>query len=156
MKKLILVACILMCVLSCRERNNMFDIGSDDFFLPPPISAWICGAWYNNSGHIIGVRLQADCYEAFTSTVTMTHFLYNNSGNTELCRVDSTITGGTDQYYVDLFHTLVVGEYSVRVYFAEFPVAAYEFWIVEGNNGFIVENIDENGNSFPVQDILFR
>jgi hypothetical protein len=134
----------------------MFDVGGDDFMIPPSISAWICAGWYNYSGHLIGVRLQADCYESFSSTVTMTHFLYNNSGNTELCRVDSTIVGGTDIYYVDLFQTLTVGEYSVRVYFAEFPVGACAFRVIEGDNKFTLENIDENGNSFPVQDTLFR
>lgn len=156
MKKIILltITCIVI-MSSCRERNSMFDIGGDNFEPPPPIEwAWFSGAWYDYYGNLVGVRLEVEFFEAFTHPLTITHTLYRDTSMTALTDTAFTTRGGQLSYHVDLIHGLTVGEYNVRISFAEIYMYTAWFLVVDDAGKVIVLAYDESGTVSPIEGDL--
>jgi hypothetical protein len=135
----------------------MFDIGGDNFEPPPPIKwAWFSGAWYDYYGHLVGVRLEVEFFEAFSHPLTITHALYRDTSMSALTDTAFTTVGGQLAYHVDLIHGLTVGEYNVRISFAEIYMYTAWFLVYDDAGKMIVLAYDESGTECPVeQDLIW-
>ncbi|MDH4211307.1 MAG: hypothetical protein OEV79_07645 [candidate division WOR-3 bacterium] len=139
-----LILALLLLAIGCRERMNPYDPGGDDFMTPPPIysSRPVLG-WYNNSGYLIGVRMQVDFVEPFERSFEIMNVLYR--GTEELARDSIQVGSGMDSYVVDLIGDTVMdtGEYIVIYYWDEFSIGSCLFYI-EFRDGFhLIRNVSE-------------
>lgn len=132
---------ILLFLISCRERNNMFDVGSDGFIPPPPIdNTWVSALYYDpSSGYLIGVQIQIDFAEAFEKDLVISHEFYQDiSIRTEF---NADITTGTTSYAVEIYGPYEVGGYRLKIYFGGMPIGSCPFSIVGETGRLIVEGI---------------
>ena len=61
-----IIPILLLTAISCRERSNLYDPGSDNFTAPPPIKlTYPTGGWYNQYGYLIGVRVYVEFTDGF-------------------------------------------------------------------------------------------
>jgi hypothetical protein len=140
--KLLLVLFLL--AIGCRERVNPYDPGGDNFATPPPIysSRPILG-WYNSSGYLIGVRMQVDFTESFSSSFEIMNVLYR--GVEELARDSIPVGSGMDSYIVDLISDTVMdsGEYLVIYYWDEFSIGSGIFYIDFDDGIHLIRDVSE-------------
>jgi hypothetical protein len=139
-----MILALLLLTVGCRERMNPYDPGGDDFMTPPAIysSRPVLG-WYNNSGYLIGVRMQVDFVEPFERSFEIMNVLYR--GTEELARDSIPVASGMDSYIVDLIGDTVMdtGEYLVIYYWDEFSIGSCLFYI-EFIDGFhLIRNVSE-------------
>ncbi len=144
MMRVKLILAILLLAIGCRERTNPYDPGGDAFMTPPPIysSRPILG-WYNNSGYLIGVRMQVDFVEPFERSFEIMNVLYRSTE--ELARDSIPVGIGMDSYVVDLIGDTVMdtGEYLVIYYWDEFSIGSCLFYI-QFRDGFqIIRDVSE-------------
>src|SRR4030042_3579907 len=133
MKKLLLMMVFLLLLLSCRERNNIFDIGSDGFTYPPHIwLAWATGGWYDPYGYLVGVRIEVDFTDKFEKSLPLWHEFYCEKNL--MTEFEFVMENGKNVYYVDVFGPYVVGFYDLKIYFGDIPIGACKFEVVPFNS----------------------
>jgi hypothetical protein len=141
-KSVILIA--LITILSCRERINPYDPGSESFATPPPIYfAYPTLGWYNTSGYLIGIRIQVDFTDAFPASLSILNVL--NRGTEELARATVPVGSGLDSYEVDLITDSVMdnGDYLVVFYWSDVSIGSCLFRVMEVNSNFVIHNVTE-------------
>jgi hypothetical protein len=141
-KSVILI--ILITILSCRDRINPYDPGSENFATPPPIHfAYPTLGWYNASGYLIGIRIQVDFTDAFAASLSILNVL--NRGTEELARATIPVSSGLDSYEVDLITDSVMGngDYLVVFYWSDISIGSCLFRVMEVNNNFVIRNVTE-------------
>lgn len=122
---------LLLLAVACRERMNPYDPGGDNFSTPPPLyAAWPILGWYNNSGYLVGVRMQVDFVEPFPSSFEILNVLYKDGE--ELARDSIPVGAGMDTYVVDLISDTVFdyGVYLVLFFWGEFSIGSSLFEII--------------------------
>jgi hypothetical protein len=133
----------IMWLVSCHERNNIFDVGADDFIPPPHITQLFLNRLYYDTqdSMLIGIRFLLPCTEAFEKTLPITHRLYY-SDTVMLVEHTEDVPLGTWAFYVEIFGPYEVGMYSLRHYFGGLPIGAGFFGVIEGADGLTVEGVD--------------
>ena len=143
MKRALFLVCILV-VISCHERNNIFDVGADDFVPPPHITQLFLNRLYygTQDSMLVGIRFLLPCTEAFEKTLPITHRMYY-SDTVMLVEHTEEVPEGTRAFYVEIFGPYEVGMYSLRHYFGGLPIGAGYFGVVAGAAGLTVEGVNE-------------
>lgn len=140
----IAVLIMLLAVMSCRERINPYDPGSENFATPPPIYfAYPTLGWYNSSGYLVGVRIQVDFVDAFPASLSILNVL--NRGIEELARASIPVGSGLDSYEIDLISESVMdnGDYLAVFYWSDVSIGSCLFRVMEVNNNFVIRNVTE-------------
>jgi hypothetical protein len=135
---------MLLASLSCRERINPYDPGSEYFATPPPIYfAYPTLGWYNASGYLVGVRIQVDFINAFPASLSILNVL--KCGTEELARESIPVGSGLDSYEIDLISESVMdnGDYLVIFYWSDVSIGSCLFRVMEVNNNFVIRNVTE-------------
>jgi hypothetical protein len=135
---------MLLASLSCRERINPYDPGSEYFATPPPIYfAYPTLGWYNASGYLVGVRIQVDFINAFPASLSILNVL--KRGTEELARESIPVGSGLDSYEIDLISESVMdnGDYLVIFYWSDVSIGSCLFRVMEVNNNFVIRNVTE-------------
>jgi hypothetical protein len=135
---------MLLASLSCRERINPYDPGSEYFATPPPIYfAYPTLGWYNASGYLVGVRIQVDFIDAFPASLSILNVL--KRGTEELARESIPVGSGLDSYEIDLISESVMdnGDYLVIFYWSDVSIGSCLFRVMEVNNNFVICNVTE-------------
>jgi hypothetical protein len=138
------VIALILLTIACRERVNPYDPGSDSFSAPPPVyAAWPILGWYNTSGQLVGLRVQVDFVESFSSSFEITNALYR--GIEELARDSIPVGAGMDSYVVDLISDGVLdyGDYLVLFFWDEFSIGNELFWIIDFEGNKIIYGVSE-------------
>ncbi len=134
----------LLAALSCHERTNLYDPGSENFTTPPPIyMAYPVGGWYNQSGYLIGVRVQVEFTDEFPVSMPILNVL--SSGTSVMARESVVVPGGRDTYTIDLISetTLPVGDYVVIFYWGGVSIGSCYFGVVQRNGHYVIRNVEE-------------
>jgi hypothetical protein len=135
---------MLLTALSCRERINPYDPGSETFATPPPIYyAYPTLGWYNTSGYLIGVRIQVDFIDTFPASLSILNVLHR--GTEELARATVPVGSGLDSYEVDLISESVMdnGDYLVIFYWSDITIGSCLFMVLEIDNNYLIRNVTE-------------
>ncbi|KPL14914.1 hypothetical protein AMJ74_02505 [candidate division WOR_3 bacterium SM1_77] len=143
MRKSVIIM-MLLASLSCRERINPYDPGSEYFATPPPIYfAYPTLGWYNASGYLVGVRIQVDFIDAFPASLSILNVL--KRGTEELARESIPVGSGLDSYEIDLISESVMdnGDYLVIFYWSDVSIGSCLFRVMEVNNNFVICNVTE-------------
>jgi hypothetical protein len=137
----VLIAFILF---SCHERINPYDPGSENFTTPPPIhQAYPIGGWYNQSGYLVGVRVQVLFVDAFLISMSVMNVL--TSSTSVMARESVLIPGGRDSYTVDLISDSVMpaGDYLVIFYWSDMSIGSCFFSVAQTNGDYIIQNVED-------------
>lgn len=140
--KIKILGLILLFLVSCRERTNIFDPGTDDFIPPPPISlAWPTHAIYDSYGYLIGIRFQVDFAEDFEKTLIIHNELYQDIS----MRVafDVTVEQGDCVYIQDVYANYALGTYCLKIFFGGVPIGCCPLSIISEGGSMIVKGIPE-------------
>lgn len=134
---------LLLCVITCRERTNLFDPGNENFTAPPPFwYAMPTAGWYTQQGYLIGIQLEVNFVDQFSRSLPIENIMYQ--GISELASAGIAVPLGASSYEVDLISSSImdVGDYSVEIYFGEIAIGSCLFSVVEDTaNRLIVENV---------------
>ena len=135
---------VLLAMLSCRDRINPYDPGSENFAAPPPVYfAYPTLGWYNAYGYLIGIRIQVDFTDAFPASLSMLNVLYR--GTEELARATVPVGSGLDSYEVDLISDTIMdnGDYLVIFYWSDISIGSCLFRVQEIDNRFVIRNVTQ-------------
>jgi len=135
---------LLLTVLSCHERINPYDPGSENFATPPPVYvAYPVLGWFNQNGYLIGVRIQVDFVNAFPASLSILNVL--NYGTEELAREIIPVGSGLDSYEVDLISNSVMdaGDYHVVLYWSEVSIGSCLFRVLRSSGNWWIYNVAE-------------
>ena len=135
---------VFLAILSCHDRINPYDPGSENFVTPPPIHfAYPTLGWYDASGYLIGIRIQVDFTNAFEASLSILNVL--NRGTEELARETVPVRSGVDSYEVDLITDTVMGngDYLVVFYWSDISIGSCLFRVMEVDNNFVIRNVAE-------------
>ena len=127
---------VIMLLVACRERNSLFDPQSDSFTSPPPVFlAYPIGGWYTNTGYLVGIRMQVDFAEQFSRSLPIGNIMYQY--DVQLASEGVTVPTGNASYTVDLISQSIldIGEYCIKIYFAEIAIGSCPFDVVEDTTG---------------------
>jgi hypothetical protein len=134
-----IMAIIILCVVSCRERTNVFDINSEDFMAPPHIwDTWVSYAYYDIYGQLCGVRMEIDFTDRFGKDLPLYHEFYE--GTSLRTEVEFIAEYGTLAYYVEIYGPYQVGDYYLKIFFGEIPIGACAFRVVSDNGVLKIQN----------------
>lgn len=128
--RLYLLLVLLIAVTTCRERNNMFDVGSDDFVPPPPIywhDSLITGL-YNQEDTLIGVRFKVEFADEFERTLVIHNELYYTD-SILFAIFDATVGQGNIHYIHDVYGSFQEGAYFFRIFFGGLPIGYVAFLV---------------------------
>jgi hypothetical protein len=137
---------LLLLLAGCRERDNMFDPGCDDFTPPPAIfSALADSAIYNEQWILIGVHFTVNFVEEFEKETILHNILYEfvDSVKTEMTSFDVRMNYGDRIYDRDVYATYDIGLFCLTVYFGGIPIGAATFAIVDDNGARVIKPIAE-------------
>ncbi len=143
MRKLSLLI-LIIALLSCRERINPYDPGSEEFAAPPPIYfAHPTLGWYNALGYLVGIRIQVDFTDDFPASLSILNVLYR--GTEELARATVPVSSGLDSYEVDLISDSIMdnGDYLVIFYWSDISIGSCLFRVQEVENNFVIRNVTQ-------------
>jgi hypothetical protein len=135
---------VMVAILSCRDRINPYDPGSENFATPPPVYfAYPTLGWYNASGYLIGVRIQVDFTDAFPASLSILNVL--KRGTEELARTTIPVGSGLDSYEVDLITDSVMdnGDYLVVFYWSDISIGSCLFRVMEVDNSLLIRGVTE-------------
>lgn len=134
MKPMIKIVILLMLfLLSCRERNSIFDPGNENFDTPPSLwYATISGVHYNNYGNIIGIDFEVCFTKEFDSKLILLHEIYRD--NIVFTSTDKVVDPGTKLYTYSVFADYTIGSYCLEISFGGIPIGAVPFSIVPGGS----------------------
>lgn len=135
---------LLLAGLSCHERDNLYDPGSDNFTTPPPIyQAYPIGGWYNQYGYLIGVRMQVAFVDEFLVSTSILNVL--TSSTSVMASESVVVLGGQDSYIVDLISdsTMPAGDYLVIFYWSDLSIGSCYFSVAQKNGDYVIYNIEE-------------
>ena len=138
---------LVLMLVSCRERNNMFDPGSSDFTPPPAIfSALADSAIYNEQWILIGVHFTVNFVEAFEKETILHNVLYEfvDSLKTEITSFDVRMDYGDRIYDRDVYATYDIGLFCLTIYFGGIPIGAATFAIVDDGGAMVIRLVEEN------------
>ena len=135
---------LLLTVLSCHERINPYDPGSENFTTPPPVYvAYPTLGWFDQYGYLIGVRIRVDFANTFPASLSILNVL--NHGTEELARVIIPVGSGLDSYQVDLISNAVMdaGDYFVVLYWSEVSIGSCLFRVLRSSGNWVIYNVAE-------------
>ena len=135
---------LLFTALSCHERINPYDPGSEEFTTPPPIRlAYPVAGWYNQYGYLVGVRMQVIFTDGFLAAMSILNVL--TSETTVLARESIPMHVDQDAYYVDLISdsTMPPGDYLVIIYWSDISIGSCLFGVTETNGTYVIRNVAE-------------
>ena len=138
---------LVLMLVSCRERNNMFDPGSSDFTPPPAIfSALADSAIYNEQWILIGVHFTVNFVEAFEKETILhnVHYEFVDSLKTEITSFDVRMDYGDRIYDRDVYATYDIGLFCLTIYFGGIPIGAATFAIVDDGDAMVIRLVEEN------------
>ncbi|MGB3341195.1 MAG: hypothetical protein WBB37_06910 [bacterium] len=133
--------------ISCHERNNMFDPGSDDFTPPPAIiQAKADTAYWNPQGYLIGVNFDVYFIEDFEKETVLHNVLYvfEDTNKIEMTGFNITLNQGDYFYTQDVYANYDIGIFGLIIYFGGVPIGAATFAIVDDNGAMVIQPIEEN------------
>jgi hypothetical protein len=134
----------LLAALSCHERINPYDPGSEEFTIPPAIRyAYPSVGWYNQYGYLVGVGMQVHFVDGFQASMSILNVL--TSETTVLAREDIHVQAGQEAYYVDLIgdSPMPPGEYLVIFYWSDISIGSCLFGVMEENGSCVIRNVTE-------------
>jgi hypothetical protein len=141
-KYLYILPIIILCLVTCRERTNIYDICDEDFVAPPHIwAAWVSVVYYNANGLLCGVRMQIDFTDPFEKNLPIYHQFYE--GTSLRTEIEYTANTGTKVYSVEIFGPYTVGEYYLKIFFGEIPIGACYFEVIDNDGVLEIENISQ-------------
>jgi hypothetical protein len=143
MRKFIILI-LLLAALSCHERVNPYDPGSENFTTPPPIYlAYPIGGWYNQYGYLIGVRIQVEFVDEFLVAMSILNVL--TSSTSVMASESVVVPGGRDSYIVDLIgdSAMPAGDYLVVFYWNDMSIGSCFFGVVQRNGDYVIPNVEE-------------
>jgi hypothetical protein len=135
---------MLFTFFACHERINPYDPGNSNFTTPPPIhQAYPVGGWYNQSGYLIGVRVQVLFIDAFVVSMSILNVL--TSSTSVMARESVLIPSGRDSYTVDLIGDSVMpaGDYLVIFYWSDMSIGSCFFSVAQRDGGYVIQNVEE-------------
>jgi hypothetical protein len=135
---------VLLAVLSCHERINPYDPGSDNFATPPAVYvAHPVLGWFNQNGYLIGVRMRVDFVSVFPASLSILNVL--NRDTEELAREIIQVGSGLDSYEVDLISNSVMdaGDYLVVLYWSEVSIGSCLFRVLRSSGSWVIHNVAE-------------
>lgn len=138
------ISAMLFAAMSCHERINPYDPGSEEFNTPPPIHmAYPIGGWYNQYGYLVGVRIQVDFTDAFPASMLILNVL--TSETSVLARESIPVGGGLDNYYVDLISDSAMppGDYHVIFYWSDVSIGSCPFSVIDEGGNYLIQNVTE-------------
>jgi hypothetical protein len=136
----------MLILLSCRERDNMFDPGNSDFTPPPAIfSALADSAIYNEQWILIGIHFTINFVEEFEKETILHNVLYEfvDGIKTEKTSFDVRMNYGDRMYDRDVYATYDFGLFCLTIYFGGIPIGAATFAIVDDNGTKVIELIED-------------
>lgn len=118
-------------VFSCRERNNMFDAGSDDFVPPPPLfwhDSLVTGIYGGPDSTLNGFRFDVRFADEFERTLSLHNELYYT--DTFLFEQFDVMVGqGSNGYIHEVYGDIDEGPYFFRMYFGGLPIGYVAFLV---------------------------
>lgn len=138
---------LLLIFASCRERDNMFDPGSQDFTPPPAIIQAVADtAYWNSQGYLVGINFDVYFIENFEKETDLHNVLYvfEDTNKIEIANFDITLNQGDHFYSHDVYANYDIGIFGLIIYFGEIPIGAATFAIVDQNGVMIIEPLKEN------------
>ncbi|MGB3477723.1 MAG: hypothetical protein WBB67_01025 [bacterium] len=143
-----LLPLIIFCIVSCRERTNVFDILDEDFMAPPHIwDTWVSGVYYDPYGYLVGVRMQIDFTDRFEKALPLYNEFYQDVSLRTEVQVDAGI--GTITYSVEIFGPYEVGDYCLKIYFGEMPIGACRFDVISDDGRLTIQNVSTYTMDLP-------
>lgn len=140
-----IVGLLALLLISCRERNNMFDTGSSSFIPPPAIfDARATMAYYNSQGYLIGIKFEINFVAEFEKVTILHNTLYEltDSSRIEMVSFDVTMKQGDLYYTEDVYAGYDVGLYYLTIYFGGIPIGAATFAIVAEDNSLVIKQLE--------------
>jgi hypothetical protein len=133
MKKHCLLAFLLglVFVCSCRERDNMFDVGSDDFIPPPPIfwhDSLVTGLYGGVDSTLIGFRFHVKFADEFERTLIIHNELYYTD-SLLFDQFDEVVGQGSIDYIHEVYGDIEEGPYYFRMFFGGLPIGYVAFLV---------------------------
>ncbi len=134
---IVLLSLFLFSAISCHERNNIYDIGNDNFVAPPHLDAWPAVLYYDPQGYLVGIGFQIEFTAQATRNFVIHHSFYQDiSLRTNF---ETEVTRGSIGYTVDIFGPYEIGPYSLRFNFGGVAIGACIFEIVAENDVLVVK-----------------
>lgn len=137
--RLLILGLLVLALFQCRERDNMFDMGSDDFVPPPPIfwhDSLVTGIYHAVDSTLIGFRFRVEFADEFERTLIIHNELYYT--DTILYEdFDETVGQGGIRFIHDTYGEINEGPYYLRLFFGGLPIG-YVAFLVRGNARSIV------------------
>lgn len=140
-----MLSLLLLILISCRERDNMFDVGSSDFIPPPAIfSAVADSAIYNQQVILIGIHFTVSFIEEFEKEAVLHNVLYEfvDSTKIEMTSFDITMNYGDRSYDRDVYAGYDIGLYCLTIYFGGIPIGAATFAIVDEGGAMVIKPVE--------------
>jgi len=120
---------------ACRERNNMFDVGSDDFIPPPPLfshESLATGIYHEVDSILIGFRFNVIFADEFERTLIIHNELYYTD-TVLFAQFDESVGQGNDRYTHSVYGNIAEGPYYFRIYFGGIPIGYWAI-LVQGSD----------------------
>jgi hypothetical protein len=133
--RLFLLGFCMLVVFSCRERNNMFDMGSDGFMPPPPIfwhDSLVTGIYHAIDSTLIGFRFRVEFADEFERTLLIHNELFYTD-SLLFDQFDEMVGQGSMRYVHDVYDDINEGPYYLRMFFGGLPIG-YVAFLVMGSN----------------------
>ena len=139
------IGLLLFFLISCRERDNMFDPGNSDYTPPPAIFQAIAdSAIYNQQVILIGVHFTVNFVEEFETETILHNVLYEyvDSVKIEKTSFDIRMNHGDRTYDQDVYASYDIGIFCLTIYFGETPIGAATFAIVDQNGAMVIREVE--------------
>jgi hypothetical protein len=129
-------------VISCRERNNMFDAGSEDYVPPPPLfwhDSLVTGIYEGPDSTLNGFRFDVRFADEFERTLIIHNELYYTD-TLLFDQFDVLVGQGSSGYIRDVYGDINEGPYYFRMFFGGMPIGYVAFLVQDADPAlFIVE-----------------
>jgi hypothetical protein len=129
----------MIALFSCRERNNMFDMGSEDFVPPPPIfwhDSVVTGIYSAIDSILIGMRFHVEFTSEFERTLVIHNELYYTD-TILFAQFDEIVGQGNKRYFHDVYGDIKEGPYYFRIFFGGTPIGYWAI-LVQGDRRSLV------------------
>lgn len=125
----------MLVAFSCRERDNIFDMGSDEFIPPPPIfwhDSLVTGIYHAVDSTLIGFRFKMEFADEFQRTLIIHNELYYTD-TILFVQFDEIVGQGNIRYVHDVYDDINEGPYYLRIFFGGLPIGYVAFLVQSGN-----------------------
>jgi hypothetical protein len=138
----LLISLLMLMSLSVncqRKHTNAYDICNEDFYPPRGVMGVVPSPVYDPYGVLVAVDMYFYFVDKFDHTTSFDHRFYKDIS--EVLQFDYAIPANSDVYGVSVNYggaSFPIGSYSIKTYYAEWPVAGCRFDVIADGNRRIV------------------